>query len=294
MEADEVDAALQSIEQAHELAGIGHGVVDSVEEDVLERKAALTAEVVGLEELYHLGDRIDALGRHELGAQLGRRSMQADGEVAIALVEEALEVALDTHGREGDAAGAPCQGAGIGEQAQGLEHLIGIVERLAHTHHYHVGERCTLGDGIELVENLAGGEVCAEALAAGHAEGAMHLATYLRRHTQRGTVIVGDVDGLNKLSFANLEQVLDGAILRVHGFYGVLETHLVMLGQQLAVLEREIGHISDLAYAAHIHPFHNLPCSKAWHAVLGHHCLQFGKVHTQQFCLHSTKLRIFQ
>ena len=100
--------------------------------------------------------------------------------MTIALVEETLKIALHTHRREGDPTRTPCQQFRVSEQAQRLEHLIGIVERFAHSHHHDIGERSALRDSVELVKNLACRKVGTKSLAPRHAESTMHLAPYLR------------------------------------------------------------------------------------------------------------------
>ena len=83
------------------------------------------------------------------------------------------------YGADGDALGAPCQAIVGGHQGEGLQHLPDVVKGFAHTHEHHVCEVLALGDGEHLVQYLGSGQVGGEALLAGHAEEAVHLASHL-------------------------------------------------------------------------------------------------------------------
>ena len=131
------------------------------------------------EQLHHLRNGAGPLGRHQSEALLGEGVVQTDGEVAIALVEESAETLHHTYGADGDALGAPCQAVVGGHQCECLQDVAYIVERLAHAHEHHVRKALALGDGEHLVQYLSRGQVGREALLAGHAEEAVHLASHL-------------------------------------------------------------------------------------------------------------------
>ena len=65
MESDEVDTAVQSIEQPNERLGVGECVVESFEDDVLKGESSLVAEVVFSQDLHDLFDAHLFLRRHE-------------------------------------------------------------------------------------------------------------------------------------------------------------------------------------------------------------------------------------
>ena len=67
----------------------------------------------------------------------------------------------------------------------------------------------------ELGDDLAGGEVAAEALVAGRAEAAADGAAGLRRDAQRAAVVLGNEHGLDRVAVADVEQPLDGAVGRL-------------------------------------------------------------------------------
>ena len=99
MEPDEVDAAFQRREQAHQLACMAFRIIESAEDDVLEAEPPLMAPVLLLQECQHLMDAVRLLSRHHRKALIGERVVQADGQVAVALLEEALHTFPYADGR---------------------------------------------------------------------------------------------------------------------------------------------------------------------------------------------------
>ena len=98
VEADKVDAAVQPVEQADKGIGMAARVVNALENDVFKGEPALrraframrnfAAKILLLQKGRDVGDAEGFFGGHECGA-VGRYGvMQADGEVAAALVEE--------------------------------------------------------------------------------------------------------------------------------------------------------------------------------------------------------------
>ena len=66
----------------------------------------------------------------------------------------------------------------------------------------------------ELADDLAGRQVAVEALLAGRAERAVERAAGLRRDAQRAAVVFRDVDGLDRVAAADVEQPLACAVAR--------------------------------------------------------------------------------
>ena len=96
-----------------------------------------------------------------------------------------------------------------------------VLQRLAHAHHHDVGDDALVALQVlaqevlgepELGDDLAGGQVAAEALVAGGAEAAAHGAAGLRRNAQRAAVVLGNEHGLDRIAVADVEQPLDGAV----------------------------------------------------------------------------------
>ena len=86
VETDEVDAALQSSQQAHGFTGMALGVVESAKDNIFKRQPPLVGEIILSEQVCHLTDGISALGGHELGALFGDGCVQTDGDMALALI----------------------------------------------------------------------------------------------------------------------------------------------------------------------------------------------------------------
>ena len=65
VKADEVDAAVESLEQADEFTGVGGGVVESAKHDVFERQPPLVGEVVLSKQFHHVFDGHCPVGWHQ-------------------------------------------------------------------------------------------------------------------------------------------------------------------------------------------------------------------------------------
>ena len=203
----------------------------------------------------------------------------------LALVEQAPERGQIAHGADSDALRAPCEAPRCGEHVDGGEHGVKIVERLAHAHEHDVGEGVALGYGQNLVDNLRGGKVAVEALAAGHAEGAAHLASRLRAHAERGPVAVGDVDGLYVAASGAVEEILHRAVGAACLGLGILAAHAPARGERLASALAEVGHRVDVGDTAAVYPVRYLLGGKTRKAALSGHGTQLGRVHAHQRCL---------
>ena len=203
VETDEVDAAIESAQQADQLGGMGKVVVHAAEHGVFEGYAPLAAPVVAAQEGDDIGDGVCLLHGHDVEALGGHGVVETDGHVALALVEEPFQSGEDAHGGDGDAVGAPAQAPRGGEHFGAAEDGVEVVHGFAHAHIDDVGEAPELGDGENLAQDVGGREVAVEALLAGDAEAAAHLAAYLARDAEGGPVAVGDIDGFDITLTAN-------------------------------------------------------------------------------------------
>ena len=179
VEADEVDAAVESPQGLGEACGVGQVVVEAAEHGVLEREAPLAAPVVLSQQGEDLAEGECLLHGHDGQALLRHGVVEADGEVALALLDEALQAGDDAHGGDGDALGAPAQAPVGGEDAADGQDGVEVVHGFAHAHEDNVGELLELGDGEELVEDVARRQRAVESLLPGDAEAAAHLAAHL-------------------------------------------------------------------------------------------------------------------
>lgn len=121
VETDEVDAAVQATEGLDEARGVGQVVVQAAEHGVLEREAPLAAPVVVAQQGEDLVQGEGLLHGHDGQALLRHGVVEADGKVALALVEEALQAGDDAHGGDGDALGTPAKAPVGGEHTADVQ-----------------------------------------------------------------------------------------------------------------------------------------------------------------------------
>ena len=279
VETDEVDAAPQSFEQSHQLGGVGYVVVEAFEHRVFEGDASLAEPVVFLQQAYDVGDGVGLLHWHHLGALVGEGIVQAHGHVDLRLVEQAAQHRGDAYGGDGDAVGAPAQAPVGGEHLERLADGVVVVQRLAHPHKDYVAQRLAFGDGENLVEYLGGCEAAVEALLAGDAKAAAHLASALAAYAERGAVAVGDVDRFYVFvdvgrRVLDCEEVFPGAVGRCLAVDGGGAAHGGNLVKPCAYLEREVGHRVEVVDPLVIHPVAQLLGGELREALLEAEALQ--------------------
>ena len=97
-------------------------------------------EVVLLQQCHHIGYCHLLLGRHEGESLLVEGRVHTDSDMALTLVEESLELVLNTHTAHGDALGAPLIPPLGSEHLCGTQHIVEIVHRFALTHKHDIGE----------------------------------------------------------------------------------------------------------------------------------------------------------
>ena len=120
--------------------------------------------------------------------------------MTFALVQEALQLLAQTYATYRDALRAPGITIVGCKNLRHLQHVVQIVHRLALSHKHDVGELVAFRQGINLIEDVCSREALLVTLLSGLAEEAVHLTSHLRRHAQRGTVMVGDVYCLDVLA----------------------------------------------------------------------------------------------
>ena len=111
--------------------------------------------------------------------------------------------------------GAPCVAVVGCENLRSPEHVVEVVHRLALAHKHDVCQLVALGQRVYLIKYVGGCEAALKALLAGLAEQAVHLASHLRRHAQRGAVFVGYVNRLDKLTALRREQIFYRSVNRL-------------------------------------------------------------------------------
>ena len=109
VEADEVHAAFQPFQHPYQSIGMRLGVIESRKHRVLEAHSPLTCEVILLNQVYDILDRPCSLRRHHAQSLRSVWIMEADCQMALALVKVAFEVRKHTDRRKRDPLRAPCK-----------------------------------------------------------------------------------------------------------------------------------------------------------------------------------------
>ena len=211
--------------------------------------------------------------------------MEADGQVALALVEETLQAGDEAHGGDGDALGTPAKAPVGGEHLSGGEYGVEVVHRLAHAHEDHVGQLVALGDGEELVEDVAGRERAMEALLTGDTEAAPHLASHLAGDAESGAVVLGNEDRLDVVSVEDGEEVFLGAVARDLASHGCIAADTGYLVEACPLDQGEVGHAVDAVDALLVEPVAELLGREAGETLGGAEFLQLRQGHAQQVYL---------
>ena len=179
MESDEIEAAVETFHQLDDGLGMLHTVVHTLEDDVLEGEATLVGEVVVAQEVYHLFDAHASFGWHQLGTLLWDWVVHGDGDMALAFLQESLQLVLDAHGTDGDALRTPSPTIVGGQDFRCTKHVVEVVHWLTLSHEHDVGQLVYLWQRIYLVQNVASWQTSLEPLLARLTEEAVHLAAHL-------------------------------------------------------------------------------------------------------------------
>ena len=215
---NEIDLGGNAGQQAHQLARFGQAVVDALQHDVFEGDAPRVRQHrIVAARLEQLGDRILAVDRHQLVAQLIAHRMQRDGERRAGLGAPARDLRHDARRRQRDAPLRHRQRLAVGGQLHRRLDVVEVVERLAHAHEHDVGDLAIgrrqqasivgllgtlpIADAVarqeDLADDLLRREIANEALRARMAEGAVERAADLAGDAQRAALGLRNVDGLD-------------------------------------------------------------------------------------------------
>ena len=242
-------AGCRGVQQARQLVGLGGRVVDAVEHQVLDEHAPARGLAIALAGLHHGLQRVPAIDRHQRRADRVAGRVQRDRELHLQRLRREAVDARHPPGRgDRDRAGTePEPGRVVGQPAEG-EHLVVVVERLAHAHQHDVGDPPAVAPRLarrpqQLLEDLAAGEVAAEAHGARRAERAREGAARLRRDADRAAVAVPHQHRLERepvqRAEPRLHRLIGGALLLVED--QLRERQLA--GEARADGLRERGHV---------------------------------------------------
>ena len=228
IERNQVELARHVAHERRELARVRGAVVDAVEHHVLERhEVARRAVEVAQARREELGERILAVDRHEAVAQRVVAARAATPRARPDTRRAGGRSRHEARRRQRDAAARQAVGVVVEHQPQRRHDVVEVGERLAHAHHHDVGDRRAAlldpgrADAVgeqravrvpELADDLGGRQVAVEALLAGRAERAVERAARLRRDAQRAAVVLRNVDRLDRVAVADVEQPLARAV----------------------------------------------------------------------------------
>ena len=107
--ADEVDAASEAFEKTDKFAGVALHIVETFEDNIFERDAALVFPIVFFDFVDDASDAISLFGWHDFGAFVREWVVERDGEVAFGFIEELLHARDEPDARHCDATRTPCK-----------------------------------------------------------------------------------------------------------------------------------------------------------------------------------------
>ena len=129
MEPDQVDAALDAVQQAAQFADMPRRVVQAAHHDIFERHAPLVREVVPAQDGRDFGDRPCPFDRHDCGPLLVKRVVQTYGQMHFRRVEKPLQFGRYARRGEGDARRRPAEAPLGRKHFDGPQYGVGVVER---------------------------------------------------------------------------------------------------------------------------------------------------------------------
>ena len=209
-------------EQLDQLARLLVTVVDALQHAVFHRdEVARRVGQVVLATGQQLGHRVLAIQRDQIIPQgIGRR-VQRDCQSYRAILRQPIDHRHHTRGGHRDAAPGQAVAMIVQHHAQRRNQGRVILQGLAHAHHDDVGNDPLaalppLPQSVlsvpELRHDLGGAQIATESLMPGRAKPATDGATGLGRNTQGAAVGLGNENGLNGVSLADVEQPLRRSI----------------------------------------------------------------------------------
>ena len=208
------------VQEVGEALGLLDAIVDLIQQQVLHVDAATRRGAIALERLHQLGNRIALVDGHQLGAQHVVGRVQRDRELHLhRLLDQCIDARQPPGRRDRDRARAKTEAVGVVGEVAEAEHVVEVLQRLAHAHHHDVADArialaCGAGRPQELLVDLALRERAAEAHRARRAKRALERAARLRREAHRVAILAAHQHGLGGKAIARREPRLDGAVLR--------------------------------------------------------------------------------
>ena len=280
VETYEVDPALDAVQKPAKLPDMARRVVQPLHDYILERHAALVREVVSAQYVRYLAYRPRLLDGHDLRPLFRKGVVQRHGQIDARFVEQPFEIRGHAGRRDRNARGRPPHAPLRCQRIERAQHLLDVVERLAHAHVHDVGKSVALGQRDYLVEYVRGGERVLQPLTPRGAEAAPHAAPRLRRYAERGAVAVGYVGRLDVRSFERAVEIFARAVGRYAYPLGCSESGRAALGQQCARGRRQVGHPVERIDEAAVEPARRLSGREARHRHLRTQCSELVEAHS--------------
>ena len=261
--------------EGHEGLELGVGVVDAGHHGVLVGGTAAGGLRVGTHRLTQALEVVLTHAGHQLVARLLDGGVQRDCQSELLRLRgEAPDLGEHAAGGNGQVARADVEAVLGVEDAHGLKGGVVVEEGFAlpHEHHAAHARAEVVGHHPDLVDDLAGAEVAGVAVATSGTEGAAHGAACLGRDAHAELVLAGHAHGLHERAVAHADEVLAGAVaghLLLGDRYGQQRQGL---GELVAQVRREVGHLLVGCGALAIQPLDELlgPECRGAHVVLQH------------------------
>lgn len=184
---------------------------------------------------------------------------------------------LETVMRRGLHAPPPC-----GKNLRAPQHLVEVVERLPLPHEHDIGKRVALGQRVNLIQYVGGGQRSGKALTPCHTKGTPHLAAYLTRYAKCGTITVGNVDRLYKMAVGRAVEILHRTVDRALAALRSRASYDVARRKPLARRFREVCHALYIGDVLAVNPIGHLLTRKFWKSQCYGYFLQFAEGTAQQ------------
>ena len=140
VETDQINPAVQTLEQSDYFFGMTNRIVLACPAYILEAHATLMTPVVLLEEGNDVSDRHDFLRRHDSCALCGEGVVHRDRQVALAFVQKPLHGRYSNR-RDSNPFGRPRTAVGGCHDLERTQHLVYIIHWFSFAHINDIRER---------------------------------------------------------------------------------------------------------------------------------------------------------
>ena len=262
---------------------VGVGVILVLQHDIFKGDAPGVggAGVIGTG-LQQLLDAELLVDRHDFVAHLLGDRVKRDCQIDADFLPAAFHHRHDAAGRQGDAPFGQGQTVAVHHQLQRIADIVEIIQRLAHAHHYDIGQQAAVSGILRLAlvirqihaplgpfaqritrqhhlaDDFARRQVAHQPHGSGVAEPAIEGAANLAGHAQRAAIGVGDEDHFEIMAISRAQQPFAraiGGMLRLYHFGATDDETLAQPGTHGL---GDIRHRLEISDAAMIQPVEHL------------------------------------